>query len=63
MFENKQWKKIAINKDKIDALVQENYMRIYKYCYYHVHNRDVAQDITQDVFRSEEHTSELQSPS
>lgn len=50
MFENKQWKKIAIDKDKIDALIQENYMSIYKYCFYHVHSRDVAQDITQDVF-------------
>lgn len=50
MFENKQWRKIAIDKDKIDALIQENYMSIYKYCFYHVHNRDVAQDITQDVF-------------
>lgn len=50
MFENKRWRKIAIDKDKIDALIQENYMSIYKYCFYHVHNRDVAQDITQDVF-------------
>jgi RNA polymerase sigma factor (sigma-70 family) len=50
VFENKQWRKIAIDKDKIDALIQENYMSIYKYCFYHVHNRDVAQDITQDVF-------------
>lgn len=50
MFENNQWRKNAIDKDKIDALIQENYMSIYKYCFYHIHNRDAAQDITQDVF-------------
>lgn len=50
MFENKRLIKIANDNDEIDIVIQKNYMSIYKYCYYHVGNSDVAQDITQEVF-------------
>lgn len=50
MFDNKRLRKFVFDQDEIEALIQENYTRIYKYCFYHIENRDVAQDITQDVF-------------
>ena len=33
-----------------ENIIRENYDAIYKYCYYHVRNSHIAQDITQDVF-------------
>lgn len=50
MLENKRLRKLVFEQGEIETLIRENYMRIYKYCFYHVANRDVAQDITQDVF-------------
>jgi RNA polymerase sigma factor (sigma-70 family) len=50
MFENKRLIKLTNSNDKIDQVIQNNYMSIYKYCYYHVGNSDPAQDITQEVF-------------
>lgn len=50
MLENKRFKKLIIDKDMAELIIRENYMCIYKYCFYHLGNRDVAQDITQDVF-------------
>ena len=50
MFENKRIRELSYDEKKIDALIRENYIPIYKYCFYHVGNKEVAQDITQDVF-------------
>lgn len=50
MFENIKMRNLIFDKEKIDVLIRKNYMDIYKYCYYHVGNRETAQDITQDVF-------------
>lgn len=50
MFEKKLVKKLIFDEGEIETLIQENYKCIYRYCFYHVRNREVAQDITQDVF-------------
>lgn len=50
MFENKRLRNISYDEDEIDALIRENYIYIYKYCFFHVRNKEAAQDITQDVF-------------
>lgn len=50
MLENKRLRKLVIDKDTAEVIIRENYESIYKYCFYHLGNRDVAQDITQDVF-------------
>ncbi len=50
MLENKIFKKLVIDKDMAEVIIRENYICIYKYCFYHLGDRDVAQDITQDVF-------------
>ena len=50
MFEKKLVKKLIFDEGEIETLIQENYNCIYRYCFYHVRNREVAQDITQDVF-------------
>lgn len=33
-----------------DELVKKYYKKIYQYCYYHVHHKETALDITQEVF-------------
>lgn len=50
MFENKRLRNLSYDEEKIDALIRENYIYIYKYCFFHVGNKEAAQDITQDVF-------------
>ncbi len=30
--------------------LESNYDKIYRYCYFHLHERELAEDITQDVF-------------
>lgn len=50
VFEKKQLRNLSYDEEKIDALIRENYMYIYRYCFFHVGNKEVAQDITQDVF-------------
>lgn len=50
MFEKKLVKKLIFDEGEIETLILENYKCIYRYCFYHVRNREVAQDITQDVF-------------
>ncbi len=50
MFEKKRLQDLVFDRDKMEDLIREHYMCIYKYCFYHVGNRDAAQDITQDVF-------------
>ena len=50
VFEKKLVKKLIFDEGEIETLIQENYKCIYRYCFYHVRNREVAQDITQDVF-------------
>lgn len=50
MFEKKLVQKLIFDKEEIETLIQENYSCIYRYCFYQVRNREVAQDITQDVF-------------
>lgn len=32
------------------ALLQEQYDKIYRYCYFKLHNRELAEDITQETF-------------
>lgn len=50
MFENKRLRDLIYDEKKIEELIRENYTDIYKFCFYHVENKEVAQDITQDVF-------------
>lgn len=50
VFEKKQLRNLSYDEEKIDALIRENYMYIYRYCFFYVGNKEVAQDITQDVF-------------
>ena len=50
MFEKKLVKKLIFDEGETETLIQENYKCIYRYCSYHVRNRELAQDITQDVF-------------
>ena len=50
MFENRQLHKFILDKGEIEILIEKNYMSIYKYCFFHVGNREIAQDITQEVF-------------
>lgn len=50
MFENKRLRNLSYDEEKIDALIRENYIYIYRYCFFHVGNKEAAQDITQDVF-------------
>ena len=32
------------------ALIQNQYEKIYRYCYFKLHNRELAEDITQETF-------------
>lgn len=32
------------------ALIQNQYEKIYRYCYFKLHNRELAEDITQEAF-------------
>lgn len=50
MFEKRQWRQLHYDEDEAEALIRKHYKDIYRYCYYHVGNRETAQDITQDVF-------------
>ena len=50
MFEKKRLQNLVLDRDKMEDLIRENYMCIYKYCFYHLGDRDTAQDITQEVF-------------
>lgn len=50
MFEKKRLQDLVFDRDKMEDLIRENYMCIYKYCFYHLGDRDTAQDITQEVF-------------
>lgn len=34
----------------LEKLITDNYESIYKYCYYHLNQRQAAEDITQEVF-------------
>lgn len=45
MFNNK-----GSYENSIDKMIEDNYEYIYRYIYCFVKNRDIAQDITQDVF-------------
>ncbi len=50
MLENKRWRKLIYDEEKLDELIRENYIHIYKYCFYHLGDKETAEDITQDVF-------------
>lgn len=50
MLENKKIEKLLFDKTKAEAFIRDNYEKIYKYCFYHLGNRELAQDITQEVF-------------
>lgn len=50
LFENKRLRDLVCDEEKTDELIRDNYADIYKYCFYHIENRDAAQDLTQDVF-------------
>lgn len=50
VFENDRLFELTSDKDKIEKIIRDNYGQIYRYCFYHVGNRDTAQDITQEVF-------------
>lgn len=50
MFKKKRLRDVIYDEEKIEGLIRQNYADIYKYCFYHVGNRETAQDLTQDVF-------------
>ncbi|MDO5424653.1 MAG: RNA polymerase sigma factor [Eubacteriales bacterium] len=50
MFEQKRLQSLICDKDRLDAFIRENYADIYRYCFYHVGEKDLAQDITQEAF-------------
>lgn len=37
-------------KKYLEQVIGENYGEIYRYCYFHVHDRMAAEDLTQDIF-------------
>ena len=50
MFIKKKLRKALYDQKALDQLITKNYDDVYKYCFYHLQDRDAAQDITQDVF-------------
>ena len=50
MFENKKFKILFLNEEKVEDLIRRYYSDIYKYCFFHLGNRETAEDITQEVF-------------
>lgn len=50
MFEEKKIRDLLLDEEKVEDLVRKYYSDIYKYCFFHLGNKETAQDITQDVF-------------
>ena len=50
MFENKKIQNLFLNEEKVEDLIRRYYSDIYKYCFFHLGNRETAEDITQEVF-------------
>ena len=50
MFENKKIQNLFLNEEKVEDLIRRYYPDIYKYCFFHLGNRETAEDITQEVF-------------
>lgn len=50
MFEDKKIRDLFWDEEKIEDLIRKYYSDIYKYCFFHLGNRETAQDITQEVF-------------
>ena len=50
MFENKKIQNLFLNEEKVEDLIRRYYPDIYKYCFFHLRNRETAEDITQEVF-------------
>lgn len=50
MFEYKLRDNIFYKKGYIEKLIKENYDDIYRYCYCHLNNVGIAQDMTQETF-------------
>lgn len=50
MFEDKKNRDLFWDEEKIEDLIRKYYSDIYKYCFFHLGNRETAQDITQEVF-------------
>ena len=50
MFEDKKIRNLLLDEEKVEDLIRKYYSDIYKYCFFHLGNRETAQDITQEVF-------------
>ena len=50
VFENKKIQNLFLNEEKVEDLIRRYYSDIYKYCFFHLGNRETAEDITQEVF-------------
>ena len=50
MFENKKIQNLFLNEEKVEDFIRRYYPDIYKYCFFHLGNRETAEDITQEVF-------------
>ena len=50
MLENKKIQNLFLNEEKVEDLIRRYYSDIYKYCFFHLGNRETAEDITQEVF-------------
>lgn len=50
VFENKKIQNLFLNEEKVEDLIRRYYSDIYKYCFFHLGNREIAEDITQEVF-------------
>lgn len=36
--------------DRLSMEIEEQYDKIFRFCYYRVHNREIAEDLTQETF-------------
>ena len=50
VFENKKIQNLFLNEENVEDLIRRYYSDIYKYCFFHLGNRETAEDITQEVF-------------
>jgi len=50
VFEDKKIRNLLLDEEKVEDLIRKYYSDIYKYCFFHLGNRETAQDITQEVF-------------
>ena len=48
MFEDKKIRNLLLDEEKVEDLIRKYYSDIYKYCFFHLGNRETAQDITQE---------------